>query len=899
MPPRPVGRGAAKAPIRGGRGGKVVKTRGRGGKKVKSRRESVVEEIQPEPEQPPPKIQTWFDKIPPLPPKPDEELHKKLSAERKLRHAQKVEKYCKEELNSIFQFAMKVSDIYFNDDENSIKEVRRKRIEFKNGIFIPSEESEEETTKKAILPVKLEPKHSIDIQNYLRISKQPYYSMLESLFLTKISDSYVSDPNKTFSKLIETIQENSTNYPEIYEPDKPVLPFVICVVGPPYGGTTTICQLLMNTYSVVVIEAVYMPPPDTSRRKKGEPETPPPEPKLDYHLHGSMVIYYSDDKNAVQQISTVVKDIDRNTKGIIISGYPNTKQQLSSLEKSLAGNTIGRPNSARSSEKQKPAQCVITGFIISMNCPEKYETRYIDPLTGYVYSETFHRPGAADLVGHKLTDFVKSKNDIENRLVENIIPDQSQPSQKALSAWNSLTNSLKKNYSVITIENLPNSLELAEKLDGFVAQMLHADEPAKNVENLLRPSHLILPGACNEAVLVWRKCLNEFGRQIAEQNRLVTTIADKIGDLTKTATSRYHFLTSMEIGNVEKLEQGDLNSVWEESINNRISNVKMAKEVVTKSGLIELVIALVNAPRVAFIALIEKMSYVKWFVEKFSELFEKPENYYNIFQEQSAKVKAEYFNFKTTFRQILKIDGEIEPKFLELPEKPLKQDDKDERSKQIEEKGIQFLGDYFDLKSYSTEIPNFNVKVACKSLDIPDFQTETPFSDIVSYSKEFIEFVSSHIENDFIKDECQTILDIFERINKFVRPLEVSIVESIFNLHDNLINYAYSKFTHEMEGFCTNGHFSYDFSMVSDRDLEICRDVNSLKTDDVRRIIPDEVLTKMRVNIGSLHGVSTDDVLEMFADFEGGKYLTDIKICLNIMECGECMDISKFLELFE
>lgn len=899
MPPRAAARGAAaKAPIRGGRGGKQVKPRGRGGKQKSSRRPSTVEEFIPEPELPPPKLLTWFDKIPPLPVKPDEELHKKLSAERKLKHAQKVERYCKEELDSMFKFAMNVSEIFLNPNEAEYKEIRRQRIDFRKGVFIPDEESKEETTKRNIEPIILEPKHSIDILNYLHMAKQPYYSNLANLFETKITEDYISDPNKTFSELIEKIQAQSLEFPEKYEPEKPVLPYVFCVIGPPAGGTTTICQLLMNTYSCAVIEAVYMPPPDTSRRRKGESETPPPESKLDYHLQDAIVVYYSDDKNAVQQISTVVKDIDRTTKGIIISGYPNTKQQLSALEKALAGNTVGRPNSSRSAEKQKAAQCVITGFILGMNCPEVYETRYIDPLTGYVYSEKFHRPGAADLVGKSLPEFLKSKLEIEHRLVENSIGDQSQITQKQLSSWNTLTNSLKKNYSVLVVENLENSLELVKRLDSFVSQIMH-DENVHFAESLLVPTYLTLPGACNEAIHVWRKCLDIFGRQIADQNRLVTTIADKIGDLTETATSRFHLMTALKIGDTQKLEKGDLNMVWNESIENRNANVKTAASVISKSGLLELAIALINAPRFAFICLVEKMAYVKWFTETFAKLFENPEEFYDVFREKSQLTQLVTFNFKSHASRhgsfILPPDFHLK----QLPQKPLKAPEKAEREKEISQRGILYAAEFFDLNSFTCESPAFNSSMACSSLGIPLFSTSTPFSEIEKYSNEFLDFVKQNTTTQVLIDECTAFAEIFGRINKFVKPLEVSIVTSLFNLHDSFINYAFNKFTHEMEGFCTNGQFKYDFSLVNEKDLQMCIDVNMLETTDVRKIIPDSVLTHMRLNIGILHGVTTDDVLSLFKVFEGGKYQKFLRICLNIMECGECMDISKFLDLFE
>ena len=737
MPPRTAGRGSAARPNRAARGGKPVRGRGRGGwskQKVEVVQEKEI--VEPPPEKP--KEISWVDKIPILPPPPDQELHLQMSKERKEKRYQKVFGYCKEEMESILNYIFEIRPLmHENPRFFRSRKCRSIREQFRKGNFLPKQEEVKIQEEKKEVVVELKPTHSIDIENYLQLKQGPFYSDLSSLFNVEITDDRVADPNKEFNDFLDKIQEKANLLPEKYTVAENPYPFIVVINGPPFTGVTTICQLLMTAYQCTVIEARYVPPPDTSRRKKSIDAESFAELPPEYNFKDSIIVRYSDDKTALSQISSIIKESDRS-KGIILCGYPSTKSQVTALEKAISVNNAPqiRPNSARSSVKSnQQINLSISGFIFTSHNGDLQAKRKIDPETGFVFSEDFHMPSCAELVGESVFNFVDKKKEIEERLVDNENTNSQPISSKVLSQWNTFASGLKKNYQILEINHPNNDLELAKQIDEFMQRCLKTD--VHLVEQLLDPQYLHLPYACCDAITTWRRCLEIFGRKIADQKRLISTIDSKVEKLSESALVRFQLISSIK-DNRDSIKEENcdnreafFNKIWEESIRSREKNIEYANEIIEKSGLVELVFSIVQAPKNVFINLVEKIAYVKWFYERFNNIFIEGEDY-NLFRTIDDIVQPPVYEFS--------IYQETEPntidgKELSFPTKMLDEKAKNERDQKIQELGVQYLSKYLEKDPSSVKSPTFDSKAAIETLDIHVYPQFPPAS-FVSKQKE-------------------------------------------------------------------------------------------------------------------------------------------------------------------
>jgi hypothetical protein len=99
---------------------------------------------------------------------------------------------------------------------------------------------------------------------------------------------------------------------------------------------------------------------------------------------------------------------------------------------------------------------------------------------------------------------------------------------------------------------------------------------------------------CFPGISTWHRCIELFGRTIADQSNLVSTLPTKLDVLIKAATDRYAMMISRRDGRLQAcrdfmgLPQRDMSGhfrrIWDDSIRIRNSHFEFVDEVIDKSG---------------------------------------------------------------------------------------------------------------------------------------------------------------------------------------------------------------------------------------------------------------------------------------------------------------------------
>ncbi|KAK8898777.1 hypothetical protein M9Y10_001069 [Tritrichomonas musculus] len=578
------------------------------------------------------------------------------------------------------------------------RQTRVLRTKFRNGFFTP--EIVHIQRDPELLSTFVEPFHTIAIQHYLHFLSHSYLSDLSFAFNVSISESHLEDPNPLFNKLIQEIYNSSEKFTKSFGTIGSLkFPFIVCVGGPVGGGRTTITQFLQKVFDAHIIQLKPIVQPGSQSKKKKGGASPPPSPKVapadgavnenpvpevptDFFLNSSIQIKYSDDKTAVQQIVQGIKD-NMDGRGFIIDGYPNNKNQFASLEKELSSAGLNMKKEQESLKERIGSQRLqnakaqfpsINGMIIALNNEENTE-RLVDPQTGNIYKPDFNMPGIADLIGVSPVLFQKVKNDIEDRLIKVTVPPISIIPPKQLQVYTQYEGIVRKTATCTIIKHCDNLKDFIECIDNFILSLfskLPNVLPHKRDKNnvitdifpplsiLTQPSFLVLPQQCYAAVETWFNCLDLFGKTIANQSNLVNTLDNKLDVIIKRAIERFQLLIGQKDERLNICDEfvkknmnnndGNYNlpqlfrTIWDLSLKIRNKNLEHVDEVVAKSGLVEVLLELKESPKTFFIALVQKMLYMKWFYDSFEHLIygkkEKEEDK-NVNEEENVNEKPE------------------------------------------------------------------------------------------------------------------------------------------------------------------------------------------------------------------------------------------------------------------
>ena len=966
--------------------------------------------------------------------------------------------YCKHELYGIFDYAI---DSISAKDAVCMKKNRSRFME--RDYSLPELVEKYVPGPKEAPPKQLMPEHSLEAQSYLRFTSDSFLKDLSIVFGTQLSETHMTDPNPTFDELLQFLQSETSSFLLPYKPyEKIPFPFIVCVGGPPCSGRTTVCQFLQKAFDCYIVDVRKQPADPNAKKSRGTSaklsskssmnqsqmqavlDLPP-----EYPLDGSIPVRYPDEKSAPALIASTIKDYLLDGKGFVIDGFPNDKKQQAALEKAMSqeqasvklaklqppqvpqpppetnSKTSGKQSkkSARPSPKaaksKAPINC-IDGYIITLFA-EETSVKQIDPISGNVFKVGFHSPGLSDLLGVQPPHFGEEAKEIQARLID-VPVNNPALNPKVVTQYKSFASSLDKASSVATaIPECESSLHLLEILDSFINRLYAKNKEPLPVEkpmaSLLRPILLIKPQLCFTAITTWIRCLEQFGRPMADQSNLISTFASKVGVLSKTATERFQLLISQkdERSNIcehlmkERLTktqtieppQTDTKSstkrngnqtivqmsksakpeeknkpkpkslaahfreIWDLSIKIRNNNLELVDQIIDSCGLIELLRELRKAPKLVFIALVHRLLNIMWFTDTFSHLTSIEINEgtrFPFFDElvvptteipkydfmrnsKPARIQPfrSMYQLNTLIQENKKINQNpqlnettgvnVSPTICDMPTvvrrqsttkntvevKKEKQDENEKRERKYLTglRGYDYLVENVQsLKSRPEDKIYFDTEAACNALGIIKMEEKTPFeNDPVKFAEEFFAHVEKMLDIKMVAQEAKISLKLFRRFTMVCKRKEVAMVNSVFDLRDALISYAYNKCTKEMEMFArrfrylrqggqlpNNVLFQYDTSKISDDVVHLADLALMLKAPiNDQELISSSLLlelAQMVVNKGQKF-TSAQQFLESargckMTNFEFYK----LELALRVMECVECFDPQKFLTCF-
>ncbi|OHT14899.1 hypothetical protein TRFO_14694 [Tritrichomonas foetus] len=558
--------------------------------------------------------------------------------------------------------------------------------------------------------------HTLEVQSYLHFKSDSLLKDLSIVFGTTLNESYIADPNPIFDAFLQTLQTETAPFLLPYQPyEKIPFPFIVCIGGPPGSGRTTVAQFFQKAFDCHIVDVRQDFTANGRSSKKGTSSKNlsqdlsntaisamdmPPE----YPLLNAISVRYPDEKSAPNLIAQAMKEYMADSKGFVIDGFPNNKTQQSALDKALGIHGVclkpsrmptarsnpmnSNPASAKRTAKSSRAvskssrallNC-IDGYIITMYTEseenkENGSVKLVDPVSGNIFKIGFHHPGLADLLGVVPTHFEESAREIQSRLVD-VPVNYPVLSTKQLAQYKAFAGALEKSCSnTIIVTECESALQVLEILDNFVSN-LYAKSPGILVHespmiSLLRPTVIIRPQMCFSAITTWYRCLEEFGRPMADQSNLISTFSSKVELLSKAAMERYQLLISqkderidlceafmekyhsqydlthntanlnnMTNANISTTIRNDKNEnknetkengadlslaalfrkVWDMSIQIRNSNLELVDQIIDRCGLIELLLELRKAPKLVFIAMAHRLLNIMWFTDTFSHI---------------------------------------------------------------------------------------------------------------------------------------------------------------------------------------------------------------------------------------------------------------------------------------
>jgi hypothetical protein len=699
----------------------------------------------------------------------------------------------------------------------------RLRADFLEGKFLPPpDESRIAVPSVARLFSKVQPLFTLDLQHYMRLQSDSMWHDLSSFFG---ADLRTSDPNMKFDPVLTCLHRQSELFKSPFHPfEKVAYPFVICIVGPPGSGRTTVIQLLDKVVELCVIEVLPPIPVDPTRRKRRDDSAEDllsMEP--DFPFPRTTYVRAADDKSTVSAIVQAIPD-NQHRSGVAIVGWPNSKTQLGLLERSLQSvippRTNPRPRTGENTTRPKtpPSGSVINGIAFTTFLNSNSE-KLIDPVTCHVFHREVYRPGFMDLLGVVPREFVQKQREIAERLEVIRNPDFQPPSAKTISNIMSLEGILKKHYTTLVIPKCENAQQLCELLDGFIAQVVKsngANMAASPLMSLLKPSGLIIPGLSFSAIRAWKSCIKKFGRMIADQSHLVSTLGNQTDELLISSENRLSLMSATSDERKQMCENPDsdlFHRVWESSIKRRNEILGYVDSIVKKSGLLELISQLRKAPNLVFISLIQRVFYMKWFVETFRYLCEGSD----------AEIAIDFLESLAIPNSVIpdinfQIDlPEASPRVGQRPKPPPKPDvdqDADSETKRI----------VVDLMFEQSNSIDFQKDDVCEQLGIPLFDGSFR-DDPIAFARTFFDHIENNVQDEYLQEEARTSRTLFDRFVHIVVSKEQNLLSTTAGLKQTLVKLTDQKYSREMENFSRKFRemrksrineplFEYDFSTV-------------------------------------------------------------------------------------
>ena len=808
-------------------------------KEAKSRRGSYgkrsdrleIEEEIPKIEDPSPKLSqrfpSWLDRIPNIR-RDDEDLHRQLSKERHALETAKHIDICRKELNAILNLALDKADKSY--------EKRRDFMFYAKANFLQGLYHEHDAEIEVCQPPQVQ-----NTMNRISADNQILFGVKKILennasFHNKDA-SYKSLVNKSCQLDFEfdANPELESVFKQLMHDMKPYcskdvhnelasFPFLLCVVGPPGSGKSTICQYISSHFDVVVFDL------------KGK--------NNDYDIQ--KYINSSDDKGLIAAISSKLHELPES-KGAILKGFPDTKQQTAQFLKSLQAIAKKRGDGRFVS---------INGFIRTNLTIEEVVSqtsdRIVDQDSGFVFHPTFNPPNAifnANLVNSPISnpsskEFVQAYQKITNHLIN-------------------VESLLKKICPTILIGYYESSGQLFLKIESFLKQIYRSNNTAVLFNTFVvfkTKEEFFYSKMCYDIDKLWReKCIPIFNFELCDIFSRLNFAIDNIKYLANNIFERFSLLLSHqdERKTLTKkfLEQSSnnftmsysefFNSIWEKSIEIRSNNFKLVEKFMKDSPILTIKNDIEAKTDSVFTALLNRYFIVEWFSNNLIPLIKNgPSSISCPFELPDPTIPE--FN-SSNFNEICGLIGI--PQYLSEAQSNLTDIPQSISFSYLQTPQQLLKNAYFPqvLRSDSCQIkkPNFASRLSftkpdSKSITLqPRAQTKLQFSQSKSsLSKDesvmkFIEYVIKELQNKTLVQEMKLFRQQYLYFLNAKREIIRHIDEMMNLIQTKLKEMVQEKYSHEMEKFSDSfrkyklhqnfdeNSFQYDVSCLSKRNLEI------------------------------------------------------------------------------
>ncbi|OHS98177.1 hypothetical protein TRFO_09038 [Tritrichomonas foetus] len=583
---------------------------------------------------------SWLDKLPPVI-KPDEELHQKLSKERREYEKQKHQDFCRNELYAMLNIAMKEIDMPIEKRE---KYHSRAKVDFYQELLHDGpDDISVNKSFRSMTPASSRKVEQVEvgIKQLLDSNLVSIEEAFKDLSQKALKNDINFDPNPELDKTLMKINEGMQAYINQNDPTSLIeFPFLICVIGPPCSGKTTICQFITKYFDVNLITVDSSLLSDENQNSTDENSF-------------QSIISSTDDKVIISSIINEIAELPPN-KGVLIQGFPETKAQLTSLEKSLQTSAKKRGD---------PRFALISGLIRTNLSQEEAISqssgRLIDKSTGIIFHSTFNPPNNPP---NAKVIYDPEPNPPPSDFANNY--------PKLIPQLNTIENIVKKTGQTISIGLCESIGQLNLKIESFlkiIYKTKNLDVPFESFVVFETQEQFQYAKFCYDVFNKWNKELIPiFGKELGELYIRVDAAKDKIEYLTKVTQDSFLLTISRPDDRKEIADEfqrkNDLQNksdfyhmIWQKSIEVRNSNYKLAEKLLKNSSIKTLKNYFEKNEEIIFSALLRRYFLVEWFSTTFSPLIngndanvslEIPEPYIPEFDPSNLKQLCTIFGLK-------------------------------------------------------------------------------------------------------------------------------------------------------------------------------------------------------------------------------------------------------------
>ena len=771
---------------------------------------------------------SWLDHLPPVI-KADEELHKKLSAERREKRKEKVRLICTEEAESIVNFSLKVFDFYhpefsqqnnistasnhnesdnennntsdfFTDDDNNDEEklklikkkIQRLKIGFLHGEFIPQPLPPEEITCcRVVSSVSFVsgPQNPPSLQQLLKSLNTDHdvYETGNELIKKALNSDFNFDANPALETFLEKLNTDMKPFTEPKQiPDPVDFPFICCVVGPPCSGKSTVCNFIKKFFNVLFIE--------------NNGEIP-----LENMIH-----------TIVSQLPNLPKG-----RGVLICNYPTTKQQLTQFEKALQGYLKSKQdNSQQFSQIRLMIRCTMSFD----DATKQSHGRLCSTDNRLVFHQTFNPP---NVLLEKIY-FVTPTPALETPQLYN-------KCNQATSSFESLSKKGCVYFQVPFLDNI-NKLELL--VENHIRQLYDRCQipvPFTSFVNFQDNEKLKYAKQCYDINTLWKeRCVPLYATSLSDIYAKTIAIKNQIEYLVQQTKVKFSLMLARPDSRYSMSEAFRKNpddygeffkEIWEKSLEVKDNQMEWTSEILNKCGLSLLKGYMYKCEEVIFHSLIQRYLLVEWFLKAFKNMNNIPTNIeemnpqiplININKlddlctilrindfETSRNPSAKHTpNQKKTKKSIVTISTVSDSNNNDLQTAYFSQHEGDARfvtrfsfKKEPDDEDISTSD---SLPSDSNESKNsHNANNNDDSMTIK-MDYLIPRENII---KEFLEFLNSEITSKTMRFEAKLILQIYNFLMNEKLLINQMIDQNISMLQTDLVKWVNKKYSSEMESF--------------------------------------------------------------------------------------------------